>query len=106
MTFGSTRYVARDAEGRFNPEQPQTSLKLFARYQVPSMPDLTVGGGVNWQNRIFDDVTGADGETVRVYQSSYPLASLFARYQVTRQLSLQANISNLFNRTYYSYLNH
>ena len=105
MTFGATRYVARDAEGRFNPEQPQTSLKLFARYQVPALPDLTLGGGVNWQNRIFDDVTGADGETVRVYQSSYPLASLFARYQLTHQVSVQANINNLFNRTYYSYLN-
>ena len=105
MTFGATRYVATDSSGRFNPEEPQTSFKLFARYNVPQLPALTVGGGFNWQNRIFDDVSGADGNTVRVYQSSYPLASLFARYQVTRQVSVQANVNNLFDRSYYSYLN-
>ncbi len=105
MTFGATRYVATDSSGRFNPEEPQTSFKLFARYNVPQLPDLTVGGGINWQNRIFDDVTGVDGNSTRIYQSSYPLASLFARYQVTRQVSVQANVDNLFNRSYYTYLN-
>ncbi|WP_413738307.1 ferric-rhodotorulic acid/ferric-coprogen receptor FhuE [Sodalis sp. RH21] len=104
MTFGATRYVARDSSGRFNSNMPQTSFKLFSRYRLATMPDLTLGGGVNWQNRTFQDGTGPDGETKRVYQGSYPLANLFARYQVTKQLALQANIDNLFDRTYYSWL--
>ncbi|MFS2222793.1 ferric-rhodotorulic acid/ferric-coprogen receptor FhuE [Pantoea sp. B65] len=104
MTFGATRYVARDASGRFNSNMPQTSFKLFTRYQLPVQPDLTVGGGVNWQNRTFQDATGPDGETRRVYQSSFPLANLFARYQLTRQLAVQANVNNLFDRHYYSWL--
>lgn len=103
MTFGATRYVARDASGRFNSNMPQTSFKLFTRYRLPVMPDLTIGGGINWQNRTFQNVTGPQGET-RVYQSSYPLANLFARYQVSKQLAVQANIHNLFDRTYYAWL--
>lgn len=104
MTFGATRYVARDSTGRFNSNMPQTQLKLYTRYQLPMLPELTVGGGVNWQNRTFQDATGPDGETHRVYQGSYPLASLFARYQINRQLGVQANVNNLFDRTYYSWL--
>jgi outer membrane receptor for ferric coprogen and ferric-rhodotorulic acid len=105
MTFGATRYVARDnTGGRLNSNMPQTQLKLFSRYQLPWMPDLTVGGGVNWQNRTFQDATGPDGNTVRVYQGSVPLVNLFTRYQVTRQLAVQANIDNLFDRSYYSWL--
>jgi outer membrane receptor for ferric coprogen and ferric-rhodotorulic acid len=104
LTFSATRYVARDKDGRFNSYAPQTQLKLFTRYQLPMLPELTLGGGVNWQNRVYKDVTGPDGETQRLHQSSYPLVDLFARYQLTRQLAVQANVSNLFDREYYSYL--
>lgn len=104
LTFSATRYVARDNSGRFNSYAPQTQLKLFTRYRVPVLEDLTLGGGVNWQNRVFKDVTGPDGDTQRLYQGSYPLVDLFARYQLTKQLAIQGNISNLFDREYYAYL--
>ncbi len=48
LTFGATRYVAKDADGdRTNPYMPQTSLKLFTSYTLPMLSDLTVGGGIN-----------------------------------------------------------
>lgn len=103
LTFGASRYVARDTSGRFNSHMPQTQLKFFSRYQVPTLPELTVGGGINWQNRTFQDGSGPQGDT-RIFQGSYPLVDLFARYQVTKQLAVQANVKNLFDRTYYSYL--
>ena len=104
LTFSATRYVATDSEGRFNSFAPQTQLKLFSRYRVPMLPDLTIGGGVNWQNSVYKDISGPDGETQRLKQGSYPLVDLFAQYQLTRQLAVQANFSNLFDREYYSYL--
>ena len=104
LTFSATRYVARDSDGRFNSFAPQTQLKVFSRYRVPALPDLTLGGGVNWQNQVYKDVTGPDGETQRLYQGSYPLVDLFAQYQLTKQLAVQANVRNLFDREYYSYL--
>ncbi|RLM06065.1 ferric-rhodotorulic acid/ferric-coprogen receptor FhuE [Gibbsiella quercinecans] len=102
MTFGATRYVAKDGEGAaLNPTQPRTSLKLFTRYRLPMLPDLTVGGGVNWQTHTWDNVAGPDGaSTLYAEQGSYALVDLFGRYRVTKQLSIQANLNNLFDKTY------
>ncbi|VFS61949.1 Outer-membrane receptor for Fe(III)-coprogen, Fe(III)-ferrioxamine B and Fe(III)-rhodotrulic acid [Kluyvera cryocrescens] len=58
LTFSATRYVATDSDGRYNSFAPQTQLKLFTRYRVPVMPALTIGGGANWQNGVYKDVTG------------------------------------------------
>ncbi|WP_346080788.1 ferric-rhodotorulic acid/ferric-coprogen receptor FhuE [Gibbsiella dentisursi] len=102
MTFGATRYVAKDGEGAaLNPTQPRTSLKLFTRYRLPMLPDLTVGGGVNWQTHTWDNVAGPGGaSTLYAEQGSYALVDLFGRYRVTKQLSIQANLNNLFDKTY------
>ena len=104
MTFGGSRYVAKDGDGNaVNSFLPRTSLKFFTRYQLPVLPDLTVGGGVNWQNHTWQSDYGPLGMT-RVEQGSYALVNLFGRYQVSRQLSVQANINNLFDKEYYDYL--
>ena len=104
MTFGASRYVAKDASGaRPNAFAPQTTFKLFSSYTLPMLSQLTVGGGVYWQDRTYQDTTGPSGDSQRVFQGSYPLANLFARYQVTKQLGVQANVDNLFDREYYAY---
>jgi outer-membrane receptor for ferric coprogen and ferric-rhodotorulic acid len=102
MTFGATRYVAKDGEdAALNPTQPRTSLKLFTSYRLPMLQDLTVGGGVNWQTHTWDNVAGPGGtSTLYAEQGSYALVDLFGRYQVTKQLSVQANLNNLFDETY------
>ena len=105
-TFGVTRYVAKDADNdRVNPQLPQTSFKWFTRYQLPWMPQLTLGGGVNWQNATYVDAyeTPAGVES-RIHQGSYALVSLCGRYQVNKQWSVQGNINNLLDKTYYGYL--
>ena len=100
MTFGATRYVAEDSDGKaVNPNLPRTSVKLFTRYRLPVMPELTVGGGVNWQNRVYKDTVTPYG-TFRAEQGSYALVDLFTRYQVTKNFALQGNINNLFDKTY------
>lgn len=100
MTFGATRYVAEDNEGNaVNPNLPRTTVKLFTRYRMPAMPELTVGGGVNWQNRVYSDTVTPFG-TFRAEQGSYALVDLFTRYQVTKNVSVQGNLNNLFDKTY------
>lgn len=100
MTFGATRYVAEDNEGNaVNPNLPRTTVKLFTRYRLPAMPELTVGGGVNWQNRVYSDTVTPYG-TLRAEQGSYALVDLFTRYQVTKNFSVQGNLNNLFDKTY------
>ncbi|ORM88062.1 ferric-rhodotorulic acid/ferric-coprogen receptor FhuE [Pantoea cypripedii] len=102
MTFGATRYVAKDGDGEaLNPTQPRTSLKFFTSYRLPMLQDLTVGGGVNWQTHTWDHVAGPDGaSTLYADQGSYALVDLFTRYRVNKQLSIQANLNNLFDKTY------
>lgn len=100
MTFAATRYVAEDNEGNaVNPNLPRTTVKLFTRYRLPAMPELTVGGGVNWQNRVYSDTVTPFG-TFRAEQGSYALVDLFTRYQVTKNVSVQGNLNNLFDKTY------
>lgn len=100
MTFGATRYVAKDSEGEaVNPNLPRTSVKLFTSYRLPMLQALTVGGGVNWQNHVWADVAVPSG-TYRSEQGSYALVDLFARYKVTKAFSVQANLNNLLDKTY------
>ena len=100
MTFGITRYVAEDSEGEaVNPNLPRTSAKLFTSYRVPELQALTVGGGVNWQNHVWSDVA-VPGGTYRSEQGSFALVDLFARYNVTKAFSVQANVDNLFDKEY------
>ncbi|XBS70990.1 ferric-rhodotorulic acid/ferric-coprogen receptor FhuE [Acerihabitans sp. KWT182] len=104
MTFGASRYIAEQRDGTaVMPEVPRTTAKLFTRYRLPMLRDLTVGGGVNWQNKTWNDITGPSGDA-HVTQDSVTLVNLFSRYQLTKQLSLQANINNLFDKKYYDYI--
>ncbi|ORM71294.1 ferric-rhodotorulic acid/ferric-coprogen receptor FhuE [Pantoea wallisii] len=102
MTFGGTSYVAEDADGeRYNSQLPRTSFNLFTSYRLPMLDQLTLGGGVNWQSKTYSDVGGPDGNgTWRARQGSYTLVDLFARYDVTKNLALQANLHNLFDKAY------
>lgn len=98
--YAATRFVAEDNEGNaVNPNLPRTSVKLFTRYRLPVMPELTVGGGVNWQNRVYKDTATPYG-TFRAEQGSYALVDVFTRYQVTKNFAVQGNVNNLFDKTY------
>nr|ULG18688.1 TonB-dependent siderophore receptor [Serratia proteamaculans] len=104
MTFGATRYVAEDGEGEtFNTYLPRTTVKLFTSYRLPTLPDLAIGGGANWQNQVYKSVPVPNG-TWRAQQGSYTLVDLFSRYNVTKDLTVQANINNLFYKSYDTYV--
>ena len=102
MTVGGTRYIAEERDGTaVNPTLPRTQLKMFTSYRLPVLQELTVGGGVNWQTHVWDDVPAPEGNgSWHAEQGSYALVNLFGRYQLTRQLTLQANLNNLFDKEY------
>lgn len=93
-----------NAGARLNSYVPQTLARVFSTYQLPGgWRALSLGGGVNWQSGAYRDATGPNG-VERVEQGGYAVASLMAKYALSRQLSLQANINNLFDKHYYSQL--
>ena len=56
---------------------------------------------MNWQNKVWQNVSAPEGNgTWHAGQGSYALVNLFGRYQVTRQLSVQANLNNLLDKKY------
>ncbi|MCU1197897.1 ferric-rhodotorulic acid/ferric-coprogen receptor FhuE [Stenotrophomonas maltophilia] len=101
-TFGASRYVAEDINGAdINTNLPQTALKLFTSYTPQSLQALTVGGGANWQNRIYYPVPAYG----RIEQSGYALVSAFLRYRISPEFSVQANLNNLLDKKYLSQIN-
>ncbi|MCD9027167.1 ferric-rhodotorulic acid/ferric-coprogen receptor FhuE [Luteimonas sp. BDR2-5] len=101
-TFGASRYVAKDADGAdINSRLPQTTLKAFTSYTPRRAPELTLGGGVNWQNGIHYPVPAYG----RFEQESYALVNAFVRYRLAPQFSVQLNANNLLNKVYYAQIN-
>ncbi|HEP9229767.1 TonB-dependent siderophore receptor [Pseudomonas aeruginosa] len=90
--------VSRDQDDeRIVTNIPRHSLKTFTSYRLPGAWNrLTLGGGVNWQSKIGQDLHTFE-------QGSYALVNVMARFAVTNQLDVAVNVNNLFDRTYYSY---
>lgn len=103
INAGIARTLGRDGNGdRINTTMPTTQATLFTTYRLPgSWQQLTIGGGVNWQNRVYYAYS-AGGVDMRYQQGSRAVVSLMARYAFTPKLSLQLNIENLFDKKYFS----
>lgn len=105
VNFGYSQFEAEDAAGKkVNTDHPRRLIKLFTTYRLPgSLDRLVIGGGVNYNSKSYSEGTNpVTGAAFNFQQDAYTLVSLMARYDVTEQLQLQANIENLFDETYYS----
>ncbi|MDV3458057.1 TonB-dependent siderophore receptor [Sphingomonas sp. HF-S4] len=101
INLGYSQFKAEDENGvAANTEQPRRLLKLFTTYTIDR---LTLGGGVNYRSEAFtiapNPVTNAP---FRFEQDGFTLVNLMARYALTYNVQLQANVENLLDETYYS----
>lgn len=105
LSLGYSQFSAEDATGNaVNTDHPRKLLKLFTTYRLSGALDgLTLGGGVNWRSKNYSDgsnpVTNAP---FRFQQDAYAIVNLMTRYEVNENLQLQANVENLFDKSYYS----
>jgi outer membrane receptor for ferric coprogen and ferric-rhodotorulic acid len=77
---------------------------LYTTYRLPgNWNALKVGGGLTWKSATYATTTTSTGVDARRDQSSITLASLMASYDISRQLSVQLNINNLFDKNYYDF---
>lgn len=109
LSLGYTQFEIEDADGNdVNTDQPRRSLVLFTTYGFDGALDgLTLGGGFNWQDDIYSNATNPITlASARIEQDAYTLANLMARYDFNDHISLQANIDNLFDETYYSQISY
>lgn len=99
-TVGYSQFKAEDAKGvDVNSIYPRKLLRLFTTYRLPgALHAVTLGAGVNWQSSTYTYVTTL-GRNIN--QGSYALVDLMARYAISKDLSAQLNVNNVFDKTYY-----
>lgn len=105
---GYTYAYTENAKGlRISTLDPRNIARIYTTYTLGGGPlaGLTVGGGINWQSGIYTTATIPTSTTTTksttVRQSAYALANLMARYRISEQLSVSANVDNLFDQNYY-----
>lgn len=105
LSLSYTNFEAEDAsDAAINTNHPNEMFKLYTSYYFDGqLQGLTVAGGVNWQGRNYTDSPNpVTGQTERLEQEAYALASFMARYEISEQLYAQLNVDNLLDEEYYS----
>ena len=94
LVFG---YVFLDIEDAFGEETNKwvatDTLNFSLAYNLPALPELSVGLGGKWQS-------STENETNGVKQDSYALINAFARWNISKDLTVQANIDNITDEKY------
>ncbi|WP_437879814.1 TonB-dependent siderophore receptor [Pseudomonas sp. LRF_L74] len=100
-TYSDPEYVAGNSKGNdYYRKIPRRLLKVSTDYRLPGALDQwRVGGDVYAQSRTAADVTA-----YTIEQGGYALLNLHANYQVNRQFSVQYNLNNVLDKTYYQSL--
>lgn len=96
LSTGYVYSVTRNSnDERIVTRAPRNSFKAFTTYRLPGdLEKFTVGGGFNWESKT--------GDNLKVYtQESYALFNLMGRYNINENVSLTANLNNVFNKEYY-----
>jgi len=107
FTYSETRYrkdvTPANIGKRLSTMNPTTLFKLSTQYTLPgALNQLTLGGRVNWQSKMYRDFANYYGEVVRNQQDARAIVDLSATYRLTKNLNLKLDINNVFDEVYYS----
>lgn len=105
ISFGWADYTAKDADSvNVLDHQPRQMLNFATRYDFTAMLDgFSIGGAVKWESR--PPVMAQNPGTLEmepIGQPAHAIVNFMARYDVSGHISLQANVDNLFDKTWYS----
>lgn len=99
-TYTQSKYIAGQQKGDdFNGTSPRHLFKLATDYRLPgALNRLRLGGSYHAQSKIgYSDA----GSGYRNRQAAYQLTSLHAVYELNRNLEVQYNLDNVFDKKYY-----
>jgi catecholate siderophore receptor len=80
---------------------PKDSFTVWTSYTLPM--GLKLGGGANYVGKLLRGTDGAVGTPA--YADAYWVVNAMAAYQVTRNVELQLNVNNLFDKDYIQAIN-
>ena len=97
IQLGWTQYEIKDADGtKQETHQPRRLFRGFTTYKLPSgLDQWSVGLGISWDGEAY---------TGNFVEESYYLVDAMVKYQHNNNLSVQLNIENLLDETYYTNL--
>ncbi|MGY1488469.1 TonB-dependent siderophore receptor [Methylobacillus pratensis] len=92
---------SENADGvRQRPEHPLDTVKLWNTYRFSGdLQGLTIGGGARWISKTGLYYTAFNN---RIVQDDYVVVDAMARYRFNKNLSATLNITNIFDKKYYT----
>lgn len=105
ISVGWSQFSAKDGQGvQVQAHHPRRVLRLSTKYELPGdLHRFSLGGSLRWESRPPQTaVNPASGQSEAVGQPAYVLVNLLAQYDVTEQTTIQLNVNNVFDETYYS----
>ncbi|MBA6265524.1 MAG: TonB-dependent siderophore receptor [Colwellia sp.] len=93
-TFAYTNLKIEDELGKSTSAwEPENLIKFSVDYSFTQLPELMMGLGGKWQSK-------TENAAATVKQDSYLLVNAFARWDVSNNLAIQANINNITDEKY------
>jgi len=80
---------------------PKRAFTLWTTYQLPF--GLTIGGGARYNGKLYRGTDGAVGTPA--YVESYWVVDAMASYRINKNVDLQLNVYNLFDKDYVAAIN-
>ncbi len=105
ISVGWSHFKAKDADGvDVQQHQPRRVFRMATKYEFGGVLDgFSLGGSLRWESRPPQTATNpGTGQMEKVGQKAYALVNLMAAYDVAEQMSLQLNVNNVFDKTYYN----
>ncbi|MFC4622206.1 TonB-dependent siderophore receptor [Comamonas nitrativorans] len=103
LQAGYSHSVSRQQGERVSTLTPVSQFSLYTSYKFgASLPGLTLGGGMRWQDKTWGDVSTPSGQSVRHTVKSYWLMDLMAGYAFNKNLSASLVVNNVLDKKYYS----
>lgn len=94
VNLAYTSFKVNDIAGNeTNLWAPQQKATFSVDYSLPQLDQLTIGLGGKWQSEISNT-------TYNLHQGAYSLLNVFARYNLSEQLRIQANLNNITDEKY------
>lgn len=102
-TYNQSKYAGGKQKGEnFNSAAPRHLFKVATDYRLPGeLNHLRVGGSFYAQSTMVQTEFGKD---YKIEQKAYHLTSLHAVYEVSKNLEVQYNLDNVFDKKYYQTL--
>ncbi|AIR90606.1 TonB-dependent siderophore receptor [Pseudomonas cremoricolorata] len=102
-TYTQSKYIGGQQKGDdFNGASPRHLFKVATDYRLPgTLEQVRVGGSFYAQSKMTQTEVGED---YNIQQDAYHLTNLHAIYEINRNLELQYNLDNVFDKKYYQTL--